>query len=181
MKYNALFHAYNSLIYLSIHSFPLIPSFIHLFIHSFIHSFIYLISIHIIHWKLYPLYLHYFTKWVWGRAGACIELRTLYSKLSSHDLKFSFVCFVVLCFCLCVCVCVCMVCLFVLLCISIILNEQVNDFAFSGIFEVELSTCSRHRDDFGTRLLCNKKLKKTAPVHRIGLHMGSLRGEVIEA
>ena len=50
-----------------------------------------------------------------------------------------------------------MVCLFVLLCISIILNEQVNDFAFSGIFEVELSTCSRHRDDFGTRLLCNKK------------------------
>ena len=73
-----------------------------------------------------------------------------------------------------------MVCLFVLLCISIILNEQVNDFAFSGMFEVELSTCSRHRDDFGTRLLCNKK-KKTAPVHRIGLHMGSLHGEVIEA
>ena len=82
--------------------------------------------------------------------------------------------------CVCVCVCVCMVCLFVLLCISIILNEQVNDFAFSGIFEVELSTCSRHRDDFGTRLLCNKK-KKTAPVHRIGLHMGSIHGEVIEA
>ena len=30
-------------------------------------------------------------------------------------MKFSFVCFVVLCFCLCVCVCVCMVCLCVCL------------------------------------------------------------------
>ena len=83
-----------------------------------------------------------------------------------------------------VCVFVCLVCLFVLLCISIILNEQVNDFAFSGIFEVEeshkeLSICPRHRDDFGTRWLCNKK--KNAPVHRIGLHMGSLLGKVIEA
>ena len=62
----------------------------------------------------------------------------------------------------CVCVFVCLVCLFVLLCISIILSEQVNDFAFSGIFEVEeshkeLSICPRHRDDFGTRWLCNKK------------------------
>ena len=84
-----------------------------------------------------------------------------------HQTKFpwyeiSFVCFVVLCFCLCVCVFVCLVCLFVLLCISIILSEQVNDFAFSGIFEVEeshkeLSICPRHRDDFGTRWLCNKK------------------------
>ena len=62
----------------------------------------------------------------------------------------------------CVCVFVCLVFLFVLLCISIILSEQVNDFAFSGIFEVEeshkeLSICPRHRDDFGTRWLCNKK------------------------
>ena len=60
----------------------------------------------------------------------------------------------------CVCVFVCLVCLFVLLCISIILSEQVNDFAFSGIFEVEeshkeLSICPRHKDDFGTRRLCN--------------------------
>ena len=83
----------------------------------------------------------------------------------------------------CVCVFVCLVCLFVLLCISIILSEQVNDFAFSGIFEVEeshkeLSICPRHRDDFGTRWLCKKK---NAPVHRIGLHMGSLLGKVIEA
>ena len=38
-----------------------------------------------------------------------------------------------------VCVFVCLVCLFVLLFISIILSEQVNDFAFSGIFEVEES------------------------------------------
>ena len=50
----------------------------------------------------------------------------------------------------CVCVFVCLVCLFVLLCISIILSEQVNDFAFSGIFEVEeshkeLSICPRHK------------------------------------
>ena len=63
----------------------------------------------------------------------------------------------------CVCVFVCLVFLFLLLCISIILSEQVNDFAFSGIFEVEeshkeLSICPRHRDDFGTRWLCNKKM-----------------------
>ena len=43
-----------------------------------------------------------------------------------------------------------------------IVTEQVNDFALSGIFEVEerhkeLSICPRHRDDFGTRWLCNKK------------------------
>ena len=68
----------------------------------------------------------------------------------------------------CVCVFVCLVCLFVLLCISIILSEQVNDFAFSGIFEVEeshkeLSICPRHRDDFGTRWLCNKKKKCSCP------------------
>ena len=77
--------------------------------------------------------LHYFTKWVWGRAGACIELRTLYSKLSSHDLKFCF--FLFRCFMFLfvyVCVSVCAVCLFVLLCINIILSEQVNDFAFSS-------------------------------------------------
>ena len=150
MKYNALVHAYNSLIYLSIHSFPLIPSFIYLFIylfiHSFIHSFIHLFNkyTHYIHWKLYPLYLHYFTKWVWGKAGACIELRTLYSKLSSHDLKFSFVCFVVLCFCLCVCVCVCvcdcMVCLFVLLCISIIHFQVYLKLNFQLVPDIETTS-----------------------------------------
>ena len=116
MKYKALVHADNLLIYLSIDSFLL--SFLHsiiylfsyLFIHQFIHQFIHLFNkyTYYIHWKLYPQYLHYFTKWVWGRAGACIELRTLYSKLSSHNLKFSFVCFVVLCFCLCVCLCLCL-------------------------------------------------------------------------
>ena len=85
-----------------------------------------------------------------------------------HQTKFpwyeiSFVCFVVLCFCLCVCVrlFVWFACFF-LLSISIILSEQLNDFALSGIFEVEerhkeLSICPRHRDDFGTRWLCNKK------------------------
>ena len=62
----------------------------------------------------------------------------------------------------CVCAFVCLVCLFLLLSISIILSEQINDFALSGIFEVEerhkeLSICPRHRDDFGTRWLCNKK------------------------
>ena len=51
----------------------------------------------------------------------------------------------------------------VLLCINIILSEQVNDFAFSNIFEVdqshkELLICPRHIDDFGTRWLCNKKI-----------------------
>ena len=61
-----------------------------------------------------------------------------------------------------VCVSVCVVCLFVLLCIYIILSEKVNDFASSSIFEVdqshkELLICPRHRDDFGTRWLCNKK------------------------
>ena len=61
-----------------------------------------------------------------------------------------------------VCVSVCVVCLFVLLCIYIILSDQVNDFAFSSIFEVdqshkELLICPRHRDDFGSRWLCNKK------------------------
>ena len=85
-------------------------------------------------------------------------------KLSSHDMKFRL--FVSLSYVfVCVCVFVCLVCLFVLLCISIILSEQVNDFAFSGIFEVEeshkeLSICPRHKDDFGTRWLCNKKKKK---------------------
>ena len=98
-----------------------------------------------------------------GRAGACIELRTLDTKLSSHDMKFPlFVSLSYVFVCVCVCMFVCLVCLFLLLCISIILSEQVNDFAFSGIFEVEeshkeLSICPRHRDDFGTRWLCNKK------------------------
>ena len=100
-----------------------------------------------------------------GRAGACIELRTLFTKLSSHDMKFRlFVSLSYVFVCVCVCALVCLVCLFLLLCISIILSEQVNDFAFSGIFEVEeshkeLSICPRHRDDFGTRWLCNKKKK----------------------
>ena len=49
----------------------------------------------------------------------------------------------------CVCAFVCLVCLFLLLSISIILSEQINDFALSGIFEVEerhkeLSICPRH-------------------------------------
>ena len=70
-----------------------------------------------------------------------------------------------------------MVCLFVLLCISIILNEQVNDFAFSGIFEVELSTCSRHRDDFGTRWLCNKKKNCPCPSDRTPHGKSSRRGD----
>ena len=84
-----------------------IPSFICLFIYLFIHPFTHLFNkyTYYIHWKLYPLYLHYFTRWVWGRDGACTELHTLYTILSSHDLKFSFVCFLVLCFCLCVYVC----------------------------------------------------------------------------
>ena len=45
------------------------------------------------------------------------------------------------CFCLCVCVFVFVwfACVCVFLCVSIILNEQVNDVAFSGIFEVEES------------------------------------------
>ena len=67
----------------------------------------------------------------------------------------------------CVCVFVCLVCLFLLLCISIILSEQVNDFAFSGIFveesHKELSICPRYIDDFGTRWLCNKKKKCPCP------------------
>ena len=93
-------------------------------------------------------------------------------KLSSHDMKFRL--FVSLSYVfVCVCVFVCLVCLFVLLCISIILSEQVNDFAFSGIFEVEeshkeLSICPRHKDDFGTRWLCNKKKKKMLPSIGLG-------------
>ena len=167
MKYKALVHADNLLIYLSIDSFLLsfLHSIIYLFSYLFIHQFIHLFNkyTYYIHWKLYPLYLHYFTTWVWGRAGARIELRTLYSKLSSHDLKFWF--FLFRCFMFLfvyVCVSVCVVCLFVLLCIYIILSEKVNDFASSNIFEVdkshkELLICPRHRDDFGTRWLCNKK------------------------
>ena len=54
--------------------------------------------------------------------------------------------FLFVCVCLClygllVCVCVFVfvwfACVCVYLCVSIILNEQVNDIAFSGIFEVE--------------------------------------------
>ena len=146
-------------IYLSIPSF--FYSFIFTFIYLFIHPFIHLFNKYTLYkyYKLDPLYLHYFTKWVWGKAGACIELRTLYTKLSSHDMKFRL--FVSLSYVfVCVCAFVCLVCLFLLLCISIILSEQVNDFAFSGIFEVEeshkeLSICPRHKDDFGTRWLCN--------------------------
>ena len=98
-------HTIYLFIYLSILSF--FHSFFHLFIYLFIHPFTHLFNKYTYyrHWKLYPLYLHYFTRWVWGRAGACTELHTLYTILSSHDLNFSFVCFLVLCFCLCVYVC----------------------------------------------------------------------------
>ena len=93
-----------------------------------------------LHWVAHPLH---HTKFPWFEIFVCL-----------------FPCFMFLF--VCVCVFVCLVCLFLLLCISIILSEQVNDFAFSGIFEVEeshkeLSICPRHRDDFGTRWLCNKK------------------------
>ena len=84
-----------------------------------------------LHWVADPLH---HTKFPWFEIFVCL-----------------FPCFMFLF--VCVCVFVCLVCLFLLLCISIILSEQVNDFAFSGIFEVEeshkeLSICPRHRDDF---------------------------------
>ena len=110
MKYKALVHAYNLFIYLSIHSFlfSFLLSFVYLFIYLFIHPFTHLFNkySYYIHWKLYPLYLHYFTRWVWGRAGACTELHTLYTILSSHDLKFRLfvsLFYVFVCVCMCVC------------------------------------------------------------------------------
>ena len=96
-----------------------------------------------------------------GRGLHWIAHPLLQTKLPWFEiLVFLFRCFMFLF--VYVCVSVCVVCLFVLLCIYIILSEQVNDFAFPSIFEVdqshkELLICPRHRDDFGTRWLCNKK------------------------
>ena len=82
----------------------------------------------------------------------------------------------------CVCVFVCLVFLFVLLCISITLSEQVNDFAFSGIFVEESIKNFQFVPDIETTSgLDGYAIKKNAPVHRIGLHMGSLLEKVIEA
>ena len=135
MKYKALVHAYNLFIYLFIHSFLLsfLHSFIYLFIYLFIHSFIYLISIHIIYTGNY---IHPFTLFYEMCLGESRVLHWIVHPLLQTKFPWfeTFVSFVALCLCVCVCVCVCVVCLFVLLRISVILSEQVNDFAFLGIF-----------------------------------------------
>ena len=82
-----------------------------------------------------------------------------------------------------VCVFVCLVCLFVLLCSSIILSEQVSDFAFQVYLKSRKAIKNFHfvPDIETTSGLDGYAKKKNAPVNRIGFHMGSLLGKVIEA
>ena len=107
MKYKALVHVYNLFIYLSsIHSF--FHSFIYTFIYLFIHPFIHLFNKYTYYITIINT-IHYIYIILRNRSGGGpgLALRTLYTKLSSRDMKFGF--FVSLSYVFVfVCVCVCL-------------------------------------------------------------------------